>query len=555
MAQRCDADAVVIGAGPNGLVAANELADAGWSVIVLEGQATPGGAVRSAPLIEPGFVNDLCSAFYPFAAASPVFARLELERWGLTWCRAPLALAHPQADGSCTVLSTSLEETAAGLGCPEDAVAWRELHHEWQEVREPLLRCLLGPFPPLRGGARLAATLRRDLLRFVRFSLLPVRRLGEERFRGEPARLLLAGAALHSDLAPEAALSGFLGWLLCMIGQDDGFPVPAGGAQSLTDALVARLGGRGRLRCGEAVERIVTRRGRAVGVRLAGGEAVIARHAVLADVDAPTLYGRLVEPGLLPAPFRADMGRFHWDRSTVKVDWNLDRPIPWTADAARRAGTVHLADSVDELTETESQLVRGLLPARPFLLVGQHATTDASRYPAGCDTVWAYTHVPQSVRGDAGAEWTGHFDAEAVERFADRMQERIEAFAPGFEAAIRGRHVAGPAELEGHDPNLVGGAVAGGTSQLHQMLLFRPTPGMARAETPIPGLFLASASAHPGGAVHGAPGANAARAARLHALLPRRDSLRPDAHRRTRPPTGTEAARPGPRHELATERP
>ena len=196
------------------------------------------------------------------------------------------------------MISTDLDETARSLNAlhPGDGDAWRRLHAEWRRVREPLLDAMLGPFPPVRAGVRLAGRLRRDLLRFARFSILPARRLAEEHFGGEGGRRLLAGAALHSDVAPETALGGFLGWLLCMIGQDDGFPVPEGGAGQLTAALLRRLGDRAEVRCGAPVEHVVIDAGCAVGVDLAGGERILARRAVLADVDAPRLMGDLVGP-------------------------------------------------------------------------------------------------------------------------------------------------------------------------------------------------------------------------------------------------------------------
>jgi phytoene dehydrogenase-like protein len=351
----------------------------------------------------------------------------------------------------------------------------------------------------------------------VRTLLLPVRRLGEEEFEGGPARRLLAGAALHADLAPEAPLSGLYGLLLTMVGHSHGWPVPEGGAARLVDALVSRLGAAGgALRCSSPVTEVLVRGGRAEGVRSADGEVHLARRAVLADVSAPALYDRLVGHEHLPAAFVRDLRRFQWDHATVKVDWALDRPIPWSAPGARRAGTVHVAEDVDELTGVEADLVRGRIPEHPFLLVGQYAAADPSRQPAGCETAWAYTHVPQRLRGAHAAEGP-RVGRDAALRLADRMQARIEALAPGFTSAIRARHVLWPAELEALDANLVGGAVGGGTSQLHQQLLFRPVVGWGRPSTPISRLYLASASAHPGGGVHGAPGANAARAALAHA--------------------------------------
>jgi len=511
------ADAIVIGAGPNGLVAANHLADRGWSVTVLEATSTPGGAVRSAELVEPGYVNDVCSAFYPLAARSKALLDLSLEDYGLRWCHAPAVLAHPTLDGSCPVLWRDLDATAASLdeGHQGDGRAWRNMYERWTTLQPGLLDTLLGPFPPVSAAVRLGGTLPpRELVRLARFCLLPVRRLGEEEFGGEPARRLLAGAALHADMSPEATLSGFLGWLLCCLGQGDGFPVPAGGASSVTDALVHRLEDKGgAVVCDAPVARVLVRAGRAVGARLTDGTDVTARHAVLADVNAPMLYRRLVASDDLPSSVLEDIARFHWDDSTFKVDWTLDGPIPWTAPAARQAGTVHVTEGVDALTVVASELARGLVPAEPFLLVGQQCITDPSRQPAGKDTAWAYTHVPRRVRGDAGGQLAGDWSEHDRALFTARIEDRVEALAPGFSRLVRGRHVMGPTEFEAENPNLDRGAVNGGTAQLHQQLVFRPVPGLARPTTPIKGLYLASASAHPGGGLHGAPGANAARAA------------------------------------------
>ncbi|MEA3215135.1 MAG: hypothetical protein QOJ19_1291 [Acidimicrobiia bacterium] len=513
------ADAVVIGSGPNGLVAANMLADAGWSVDVLEAQDDPGGGVRSSELIEPGFVNDLCSSFYPLVQGSPAFAALELERYGLRWRRAPLVLAHPSNDGTCAALAPRPDETAACLDrfAPGDGEAWLRLHERWRRVREPLLDSLLRPFPPVRGATRMAARLRTDLIRFTRFTLLPVRRLGEEEFRSPQAQRLLAGSALHGDFAPENTMSGFFGWLLSMLGQDDGFPVAEGGAGQLTAALVRRLEDRGgRMHLATPVTRIVVEGRRVRGVRTAGGDVVAADRAVLADVDAPTLYRRLVGGEHLPTSLLGDLDRFHRDSPTLKVDWTLNEPIPWLAPEARRAGTIHLADDIDALTIAQAQLACGMLPGSPFVILGQQSMTDPSRQPPGRETVWAYTHLPAHPKGDVLEQIRTPLDADGYERLADRVQAQIERLAPGFGALVRARHVTNPRQLEEHNANLVDGAIAGGTGQLHQQLVFRPVPGWGRAETPIGGLYLASSSAHPGGGVHGACGANAARAALWH---------------------------------------
>ncbi|QCD59432.1 phytoene desaturase family protein [Streptomyces hawaiiensis] len=511
-------DAVVIGAGPNGLVAANVLADAGWSVEVLEEQPEPGGAVRHDRGVDPAFVNDLFSSFYPLAAASPVLAALRPEEHGLRWSHAPSVLAHPLTDGSCAVLDRNVATTAASLDTfePGDGAAWQRLHDVWQRLRPDLLGALFTPFPPVRATARLALRLRAaGGLRMARSLVLPVRRLGEEEFRGQGGRLLLAGNALHADLAPESAGSGGFGWLMTMLGQTYGFPVPAGGSGALTSALVRRLETLGgRVRCGQRVEQVVVSGGRAVGVRTSGGDAVPARRAVLADVSVPALYGELVDPAHLPAQILDDLRRFQWDFATFKVDWALDGPVPWQAEQASRAGTVHLADGLDELTRFAAQIAMRQVPDRPFLIFGQMTTSDASRSPQGTESAWAYTHLPHEIRADAADEGiTGSWDTKDQELMADRVERQVERFAPGFRSLIRGRRILAPPTLEALDGNLAGGAINGGTTAIHQQLLFRPLPGTGRPETPVPGLYLASSGAHPGGGVHGAPGANAARAA------------------------------------------
>ncbi len=517
-----EVDAVVIGAGPNGLVAANVLADAGWRVLVLEAQPEPGGAVRSAELTHPGFVHDVFSAFYPLGVASPVMQRLDLTAYGLTWRRAPLALAHPTADGGCAVLSTAIDRTAASLDADAtgDGAAWHDLYGEFERIADPLLDAMTAPIPPVRGAGRLAVALGpRGLLDFARTSVLSVRRLAQERFAGEAAMLLLTGNALHSDVGPDTAPSGFLGWLLTCLGQQHGFPVPEGGAARLTVALVRRLQARGgQVRCAAPVSAVVVRDGRAVAVRLADGSEVAAPRAVVADVGAPALYRDLVGEEHLPARTVRDLDRFQYDHGTFKVDWALSGPVPWRAEPATRAGTVHVCDSMERATAYTAALAGDRIPDRPFVLVGQMNKADPTRSPAGTETMWAYTHVPRHPRGDArsaddGGGLTGAWTESETEAFADRMESEIEAHAPGFRALVTARHVLAPPGLEARDANLVGGALGGGTMAFSQQLVFRPVPGLGRAETPVRGLYLGSASAHPGGGVHGACGANAARAA------------------------------------------
>jgi phytoene dehydrogenase-like protein len=518
------ADAVVIGAGHNGLVAANLLADAGWDVQVLEATAQAGGSVRTAELTRPGFHSDVFSAFYPLGAASPVLRRLELEQFGLEWVHAPLVLAHPLADGRCAVLSRDPAATAASLDefAPGDGAAWDRLFQRWLHIRDPVISGLFAVFPPIRAGLGLATRMApRDLLRFARFALLPVRRLAEEEFRGAGGGLLLGGNALHADIGPEAPGSGFFGFLLCGLGQEVGFPAVKGGAGRLAAALVHRLESRGgSVEYHAPAEALEIRDNRAVAVRTADGEVVPIQRAVIGAVDAVTLYRGLIGEDHLPHAVLADLARFQFDSATVKVDWALDGGVPWTAEAAGRAGTVHLTDSMDDLTIYNAQLACGLVPEKPLILVGQMTTTDPTRSPRGTETLWAYTHVPQAVRGDAGGAITGAWTASEVEEFADRIEARIEAKAPGFRDRILARHVLGPPAMQRLNPSLVNGALNLGTAQIHQQLIFRPTPAMGRPSTPVRNVYLASASAHPGGGVHGAPGANAA------TLAIRREALR-----------------------------
>lgn len=518
-------DAVIIGAGPNGLVAANLLADAGWTVTVLEAQSQPGGAVRSGDYLGPGYTADFCSAFYPLTVASPVISAFRLEEHGLVWRHAPAVLANPLLDGRCPVLWPDEARTAEGLEAlgPGDGEAWSRLCGLWRELGPHFIEALFTPFPPVRAGLRLANKLRAaGSLRAARLAVLPIRRLAEEEFSG-PGCLLMAGCALHADLAPESVLSTFYGWLLAMLAHGGGWPVPQGGAGQLTAALVRRLEARGgQVVCDAEVTEVVVREGVARAARTADGREVEARRAVLADVTAPVLYGGLVGWEHLPVRLRDDMHRFQWDFATVKVDWALSGPVPWAAAGAAQAGTVHLSAGMDEMTEYAAQLAMGQVPAHPFVLMGQMAKADPTRSPPGTETLWGYTHVPRQVRGDAGgAGLQGRWDYGENEAMADRLEAQVERFAPGFRDMITHRYVFGPHQIHAHNANSDHGAIGGGTAALHQQLVFRPTPGLGRPETPVKRLYLASASAHPGGGVHGACGANAARAA-LHQENPLR---------------------------------
>ncbi|GIH16474.1 phytoene desaturase family protein [Rugosimonospora africana] len=500
-------DAVVIGSGPNGLVAANLLADAGWDVLVLESAATEGGGVRTAELTAPGFRNDVCSAFYPFATGPSPIARLGLAEHGLRWEHAPAVLAHVCADRPAAVLSRDPTRTAESVDrfAAGDGQRWLDLYRDWQRVAADVLRVMFTPFPPVRAaGALVRRTGTARALRLARRFVLPVGQLGAEEFTGDGARLLLAGCALHTDVGPADAAGGGYGWLLAMLGQQYGFPVPRGGAQALTAALVHRLRGRGgEVHCGAHAERIVVGHGRALGVGTRDGHWYRARRAVLADVAAGALYLDLVPPDALPDRLLADAHRIRMDAATVKVDWALSGPVPWRDPAVASAGTVHLGADLAGLHRYAADLGAGSVPEEPFMICGQLSTCDPSRSPAGTESLWTYTHVPHRE------SWP----ASAVNDVVARMEAQLERYAPGFGGTVLARHVAGPEDLEAENPNLVGGALGGGTAAVSQQLFLRPVPGLGRADTPVDRLYLASASAHPGPGVHGGPGANAARAA------------------------------------------
>jgi len=500
-------DAVVVGGGHHGLVAAAVLADAGWDVCLLEASDGVGGAVRSAEL-HPGFTTDLYSAFHPLAVASPVLRSLELDRQGLRWSHAPAVLAHPRPPHGehAAVMYRDRERTAAGLDddARGDGEAWLRLCRQWDVLSEPLLRTLFTAFPPVRGPAQL---LRRigtaEALRLLRFLALPVTRMGEELFRGDAARLFLAGNAMHADIPPTAPVSGAFGWLLAMLGQQHGFPTPAGGVGELAAALARRATAAGAdIRTGQRVERIEVRGGRVTGVHTAAGLHVRVRRAVVADVSAPALYGDLLPADALPSRLRDDLTRFAWDTPVLKVNWALDGPIPWRAPGVAGAGTVHLGADVAGLVRWDADLETGVLPDTPFMLFGQMTTSDPARSPVGTESAWAYTHLPRDVTDDALAD-----------ELAARVDATLETYAPGFAGRVLARHVQRPGDLQSADANLHGGAVNGGTAQLFQQLVFRPVPGLGRPETVVRGLYLGSAAAHPGGGVHGVCGWLAARAA------------------------------------------
>jgi phytoene dehydrogenase-like protein len=501
-------DALVVGSGPNGLAAAITLEQAGRRVLVLEAAERPGGAVATEELTLPGFHHDTFSSVFPAGAASPVFARMGLERHGLRWIHPAACLAHPLPDGSAVALYRDLDRTVASLdrGHPGDGERWHAFAAPYLVHFDALRETMFGGFPPIRGAMRLTAGLgARGILNFTRLLAMSAESLGDDLFQGEGTRGWLYGSAMHSDVPPTGRGSAIAAAYMNLLGHGVGWPSPEGGAGRLADALVSyleELGGT--VRISASVKRVATQRGRVVGVELQDGERLTA-NLVIADV-MPGALATLVGDAL-PARYARALRRYRLGPATLKIDWALDGAIPWSAPEAREAGTVHVGGSAAEVLQ--STATHTGLPERPFMLVGQQSIADSSRAPAGKHTAWAYTHGPHSV------DW----EAES-ERHVERMEAQVECFAPGFRERILARHLLGPAELEARNANLVGGDVGGGSYALRQVI-FRPVTSLAPYRTPVRGLYIGSAATFPGGAVHGVPGHAAARLALVEARLAR----------------------------------
>ena len=462
------ASGCVIGSGPNGLAAAIVLAQAGLHVDMFEAEPTPGGAVRTMELTLPGFRHDFGSAVHPLGVGSPFFSSLPLKDYGLEWIHSPAPLAHPLDDGTAVTLERDLNEAKAALGA--DGEAWsnllRPFVEHWREFAPEALR----PLPSIPRHPILMA-------RFGMTALLSARTIAH-RFRSERTRALFAGLAAHSFLSLDEPLSGALGMLMALPAHAVGWPVPRGGAQSLTNALcrcLETLGGN--LKTSSRVESLAS---------------LPKYDLVLCDLTPKQLLA--IAGDRLSANYRRALKKFRYGPGAFKADYALSSPIPWKASECLRAATVHLGGTFDEIAASEKAVCSGQHAERPFVLLAQPSLFDASRAPAGKHVAWAYCHVPNGSKVN----------------MLDRLEAQIERFAPGFRECVLARRVFSPADLEARDSNLVGGDIAGGALDMRQFL-FRPT--WRHYATSAPDIYICSASTPPGGGVHGMCGYHAAKKA------------------------------------------
>ena len=496
-------DAVVIGAGHNALVAATLLARAGWSVEVLERSGVAGGAIGSDTTAR-GYVHDWGSAFYGVLHTSPVLAELGLDH-RVDWAHTGVPVAAVWDPGQpAAVMHRTAAGTAAGLGA--DGPAWQELSDWWDRLGERLFAAVLGPvgapLPLLRAAARLTGL--REGVQTARTMLEPVEAYATQRFVTAAGRMLLTGHATHADFGIDAAGSTPPALLLAMAAQTRGMPVPVGGASVLADALVAAAREAGVVvRTGVEVTRVVVRGGRAVGVVTGDGEGISVRRAVVADVAPDVLARDLVGEQHLPGQWLASLRRHRWTSGYFRLDVDLDAPAPWLDQRLADAVVVHVSGDLDELAMSQAQVRRGRLPDQPQLILGQQDRADPSRVPPGAAGLWVECHCPARPVG-APADW--------APRFAERLLDRLEQHAPGLRGHLVETTIATPLDLQGRDPNLVGGDVGGGSASPDQLLVFRPVAGWSSYRLPVAGLWMCGAASHPGGGVHGLCGRNAAKA-------------------------------------------
>ena len=466
-------DAVVVGAGPNGLAAAVALAAAGASVLVVEGADTPGGGCRSAAMTAPGFVHDVCSAVHPLGIASPYLRTLPLGDHGLEWLHHEIMLAHPLDDGSSAVLVDGVQATGEAVG---DVTGWNRLFGPVVSDWEKVAAGALGPLPRLPPHPV-------ALARFGLRAMAPATVAARRALRSEQARALFVGIAAHSLSALGRPFTAAAALLLGAAGHAAGWPVAKGGSQRIIDALVAEL-----LRLGGTVE---------TGRWVRSIDDLPPAGVVLFDTAPRDLLA--IAGTRLPDRYHRRLARYRHGPGVFKVDYALDGPVPWTAEHCRRAGTVHLGGTWTEVAGAEAEVARGRHPERPFVLVAQPSLVDGERAPVGRHTLWAYCHVPKGSSTDQTAAIEG----------------QIERFAPGFGELVLARTTTTATALEAYNPNCVGGDVAGGATDGLQLVL-RPVASAHPYRTPDPGIFLCSASTPPGGGVHGMCGYWAAQDALRH---------------------------------------
>jgi phytoene dehydrogenase-like protein len=462
------ADAVVVGSGPNGLVAAITLARAGWRVTVLEAAETPGGGLRSAPLTGVGYVNDVCSAVHPLAIGSPALRALPLEDHGLRWIHPDAPLAHPLDGGRVAMLERTVDATALRLGA--DGGKYRALVEPLVEHGFALVDSMLSPL-----------AVPRTPITSARFGLKAVRsaRAIASRFVGDEPGALLAGSATHALLPLDAAGTGGYGLFLTLLAHLVGWPIAEGGSQRIADALLALLVASG----GEVV----------TGVEVTSLAELPPARAVLLDLTPRQV--RRIAGDAVPARYARALDRFRYGPGVFKIDGALAGPIPWQAPDAARAATVHVGGSFDDIAASEAAVAAGKNHDRPFVILAQPSRFDPTRAPPGAHTVWAYCHVP---------------NGSTVDR-TDAIEAQVERFAPGFRDRVVERHVMNAVAMEAHNANYVGGDIAGGAGDLRQ-LFTRPAISIHPWVTPIPHVYLCSSSTPPGGGVHGMCGWHAARA-------------------------------------------